>query len=87
MEKEITLTQASLGSKVEVSMLDGNATMTVPPETQTDAMFRLRNCGMPFLKGHGSGDLYVRVIARTPRNLTQRQKELLEEFEAIERKK
>ncbi len=87
LEKEVTLTQASLGSKVEVPTLDGNAIMKVPPETQTDTMFRLRNCGMPHLKGYGYGDLYVRVVVRTPRNLTQRQKELLEEFEVIEKNK
>ncbi len=87
LEKEVTLTQASLGSKVEVPTLDGNAFMKVPPGTQTDTMFRLRNCGMPHLKEHGYGDLYVRVIVSTPRNLTQRQKELLEEFEVIEKKK
>lgn len=87
MEMNITLTAAALGSKVEVPTLDGNATMKVPPETQTYTLFRLRNCGMPQIKGQGYGDLYVRVITTTPKNLTKKQMELLREFEAIESKK
>ncbi|HHT9129376.1 MAG TPA: molecular chaperone DnaJ [Candidatus Brocadiaceae bacterium] len=84
MEKAVTLAEATLGSKVDVSTLDGNAVMKIPPETQTDTLFRLRSSGMPHLKGYGCGDQYVRVIVRTPRNLTKRQKELLEEFQTIE---
>jgi molecular chaperone DnaJ len=87
LEKTITLTEAVLGSKVNVPTLDGNASMKVPPGTQTDTLFRLRNCGMPNLKGHGFGDQYVRVVISTPKNLTKRQRELLEEFEAIEKEK
>ncbi|KAB2834052.1 MAG: molecular chaperone DnaJ [Candidatus Brocadia sp.] len=84
-EKSITLTEAVLGSKVEVPTLDGNALMKIPPGTQTDTIFRLRGSGMPHVKGRGYGDQYVRVIVRTPKNLTKRQKELLEEFQTIER--
>ncbi|MFN3533444.1 MAG: molecular chaperone DnaJ [Candidatus Brocadia sp.] len=84
METTISLTEAALGSKVEVPTLDGNAVMKIPPGTQTDTLFRLRGSGMPYLKGRGFGDQYVRVIVRTPKNLTKRQKELLEEFQAIE---
>jgi molecular chaperone DnaJ len=42
---------------------------------------------MPLLKEHGYGDQYVRIVIRTPKDLTTRQRELLEEFEAIEMKK
>ncbi|MDN3512474.1 MAG: molecular chaperone DnaJ [Candidatus Jettenia sp.] len=87
LEKTIALTEAALGTKVEVPTLDGNAVMKIPPGTQTDTLFRLRGSGMPRLKGHGHGDQYVRVIVRTPKNLTKRQRILLEEFEAIEKEK
>ncbi len=87
MEKTIAMTEAVLGSNVEVPTLDGNAVMKIPPGTQTDTLFRLRGSGMPHLKGHGYGDEYVRVIMRTPKNLTKRQKELLEEFQTIEKRK
>ncbi|MEP9411940.1 MAG: molecular chaperone DnaJ [Candidatus Brocadia sp.] len=87
METTISLTEAALGSKIEVPTLDGNALMKIPPGTQTDTLFRLRGSGMPYLKGRGFGDQYVRVIVRTPKNLTKRQRELLEEFQAIEKEK
>lgn len=87
METTISLIEAALGSKIEVPTLDGNALMKIPPGTQTETLFRLRGSGMPYLKGRGFGDQYVRVIVYTPKNLTKRQKELLEEFQAIEIKK
>ncbi|MCF6156280.1 MAG: molecular chaperone DnaJ [Candidatus Brocadia sp.] len=87
METTISLIEATLGSKIEVPTLDGNALMKIPPGTQTETLFRLRGSGMPYLKGRGFGDQYVRVIVLTPKNLTKRQKELLEEFQAIEREK
>ncbi len=86
-EKTVTVAQAALGSKVEILTLDGKAIMKIPPGTQTDTLFRLRGSGMPKLKGHGYGDMYVRVIVRVPKDLTKRQRELLEEFEEIESKK
>ncbi|MCF6150346.1 MAG: molecular chaperone DnaJ [Candidatus Kuenenia sp.] len=87
IEKKISLTKAALGSKIEVPTLDGNAIMKIPPGTQTDTLFRLRNSGMPNLRTSGHGDQYVRIIVRTPKSLTKRQKELLEEFERIENEK
>ena len=87
METTVTFAEAALGSKIEVPTLDGNAMMKIPPGTQTDTLFRLRNSGIPHLKGHGYGDQYVRVIVRIPKNLTKRQRELLEEFEMTEKGK
>lgn len=87
VERTIALTEASLGTKVDVRTLDGTAVMKVPPGTQNDTLFRLRGCGMPYLRGQGYGDQYVRVMVKIPKNLTKRQRELLEEFEVIEKKK
>lgn len=87
IEKEISLIDATLGSKIEVPTLDGNAMMKIPQGTQTDTLFRLRNSGMPYLRGQGYGDQYVRVIVKTPKNITKRQMDLLEEFEKIEKEK
>ena len=36
---------------------------------------------MPALRGRSVGDLYIQATIETPRNLTPRQKELLQEFE------
>ena len=44
---------------------------------------RLRNKGMPALRGGASGDMFIELAVETPVNLTARQKELLQEFEAL----
>ncbi|MCF6159374.1 MAG: molecular chaperone DnaJ [wastewater metagenome] len=87
IERTISVTEATLGTKVEVPTLDGTAVMKIPPGTQNGTLFRLRGSGMPYLRDQGYGDQYVRIFINTPRNLTKRQRELLEEFERIEKKK
>lgn len=79
-EVPISITQAALGSEVEVPTLNGRAKLKIPPGTQTGTTFRLKGNGIPHLRGYGHGDEYVKVIVRTPTKLTQRQKELLTEL-------
>ena len=55
--------------------------MKVPDGTQTGKQFRLKGKGMPVLRSNRIGDMYIQVVVETPRNLTRRQRELLEEFE------
>lgn len=77
MKMGISFLQAALGDEVIVTTLEGkHVKVKIPPETQTNSQFRLRGQGMPRLTG-GRGDLYVEVVVQTPRNLTDRQKELL----------
>ena len=38
---------------------------------------------MPSVRGGGNGDQYVNIVVMTPTNMTDRQKELLREFEEI----
>jgi molecular chaperone DnaJ len=72
---------ASLGGTIEVPTLDGNATIKVPPETQSGRVFRLREKGIKPVRGGPTGDLFCRVVVETPVNLTREQKELLRSFE------
>jgi molecular chaperone DnaJ len=60
--------------------------MTLPPGTQNGKVFRLRGQGLPPLDGRGRGDQLVRVSVEVPTRLDARQKELLREYAAIERK-
>jgi molecular chaperone DnaJ len=76
----ITFTQAALGGKVEVPTLDGKVNMTIPAGTQSGKTLRLNGKGFPRLNGRGRGDQLVEVAVETPVNLTDRQRELLEEF-------
>lgn len=78
----ISITQASLGSKVTVPTLDGKVELTIPAGTQHGRVFRLRNKGIPHLHGEGRGDQHVHVSVEVPKHLTKRQRELLEELSA-----
>lgn len=79
--------QMALGAKVEVPTLRGRAEMKIPAGTQSGKVFRLRGEGLPHMEGRGRGDQLVRVFIEVPTKLTDRQKELLEEFGDIEDKK
>ena len=78
----IPMTTAALGGEIEVPTLDGKRSrVSIPASTQTGTQFRLKSKGMPALRGRSVGDLYIQATIETPRNLTPRQKELLQEFE------
>lgn len=82
-EMPISFTVAALGGELEIPTLDGHATITVPPETQTGQTFRLRNKGIRPVRASAAGDLYCHVAVETPVKLTARQKELLRELDTI----
>ena len=78
----LAMTQAVLGGMIEVPTLDGGrARVTIPEGTQSGQQFRLRGKGMPAVRGKGFGDMIVQTKVETPVNLTDKQKELLREFE------
>ena len=78
----IPMTTAALGGHIEVPVIDGSrARVNVPAGTQAGQQFRLRDKGMPVMRSHARGDMYVQVTVETPVHLTKRQKELLKEFE------
>ncbi len=80
VEMEIKLTDALLGTEVEVPSLDGNKLVKIPPGTQSHSRIRLKGLGLPHPQGGGKGDEYVRVLVRLPKGLTERQKKLFEEL-------
>lgn len=84
-EMPISFTAATLGGDVEVPTLEGRASLKIPPGTQTDKVFRLRGKGVTNVRSGLVGDLYCHTSVETPVNLTKRQKELLEEFDALVR--
>jgi|SRR3989344_1662622 len=76
----ISFSQAALGDEIEVPTLDGTALIKIPSGTQTDTVFRLKNKGIADLYERHHGDLFVRVLVKTPASLNKKQKELLIEF-------
>ena len=79
-EVPISFAQAALGAEIEVPTIEGKLKMKVAAATQSGTVLRLRGKGVPDLRGSGRGDQLVRVVVETPRKLTPRQRELLEEF-------
>ena len=85
-EMPISFSTAALGGEIEIPTLDGKASIKIPSETQSGKIFRLRGKGIKGMRTHAHGDLHCHVIVETPSNLTDRQKELLREFEEISSK-
>jgi len=82
-ELPITFAQAALGDEVEVPTVHGKVMLTIPASTQTGKVFRLKGKGAPNVRGHGYGDQHVKIRVVTPSRLSERQKELLREFNEI----
>jgi curved DNA-binding protein len=65
----ISVAEAIRGAKVEVPTLDGRATLTIPPGTDSGTRLRLRGKGVPDPRGGAPGDLFARILIRVPRQL------------------
>jgi len=84
-EFPISLTDAALGTTVEVPTIDGDkAKVKIPAGTQNGKQFRLREKGMPIIRDKDYGDLYIRAVTEVPVSLNKEQKNLLEQFKKLE---
>ena len=85
MQRAITFSQAALGAKIEVPLLDSRtARLNVRPGTQSGQIYSLRGEGITRLRGSGRGDLLVQIIVRTPEKVTTEQERLLRELAKLE---
>jgi molecular chaperone DnaJ len=80
IEMPVSFPQAALGAEVDVPTLEGKVKLKVPAGTQSGKVIRLKGKGFVDLHGYGNGDQLVRITVETPRRLSSRQRELLEEF-------
>jgi molecular chaperone DnaJ len=81
----ISMTDAALGTEIEVPTIDGGkAKVKIPEGTQNGKQLRLKEKGMPNLRSENTGDLYLEINVIVPENLSKDQKKLLEEFKRIE---
>ncbi|MEZ5359028.1 MAG: molecular chaperone DnaJ [Candidatus Zixiibacteriota bacterium] len=78
---DVTFPQAALGAKIPVQTLTKKVMLNIPAGTQPGAVLRLRGAGIKV--GDDTGDLLVTINLTVPKNLSARQKELLEEFEEL----
>lgn len=79
----VSFSQLALGTEIPVPTLYGEHKLRVPEGTQTGAQFRIRGKGVQHLNRSTKGDLFVEVVVHTPAKLTKRQKELLQELDAL----
>ena len=81
VESAIGVVEAMVGAEVKVPTLYGDVKLSVPAGTQPGTLFKVKGKGMPKTGGWGKGDQYVRVKVVVPKNLTDRQKQLLSKFD------
>jgi molecular chaperone DnaJ len=80
----ITVTEATLGAKIEVPTVDGRSLLRVPPGTNSGQKLRLREKGVPSVrKPSHRGDQYVELQVFVPKPVDERVRELLKELEKI----
>ena len=77
----VTVTEASLGAKVEVPTIDGRSLLRIPPGTHSGQKFRLREKGAPSARHPGQrGDQFVEVQVVVPSAVDERVRNLLREL-------
>lgn len=72
VDAEIKLTQAILGTIIEVETLSGIKSVKVPPGTQNGTKLRLKGVGIHFSSG-ARGDQLVKIIVKIPKEITEEQ--------------
>ena len=81
IEMPLTFTQAALGAELDIPTLEKPVKYRFPEGTQPGQVFTLRGQGVTHLRGGGKGDLYVTAVVEIPKKLTEKQKELLRQFD------
>lgn len=79
----ISFVKAVFGGQIEVPTLDGKETIEIPAGTSSGRVFKLKGKGLPKVGSTHRGDQIVTVYIDVPKNLTERQRELLEEFARV----
>ena len=92
-EIPVSFTQAALGARIEIPTLEGPEILKLPAGTQPGEIIRLKGKGVQDVSGRRRGDLFVKVLVRTPENLSKEQRALLarlaelrgEEIESVDK--
>jgi molecular chaperone DnaJ len=74
----VPLPVACLGGSLEVPTLTGRVMLTIPPNTASGKVFRLKNKGFPNDSGRDSGSQYIKVLVDIPSDLNEKEREFIE---------
>ena len=86
LELPISFTDAALGSKKDIPVLEGSSyRLTIPEGAQSGKVLRIRSQGFPNVHGNARGDLLIHLRVETPVNLSSEQKKLLQDFAQTEK--
>ncbi len=80
----INFIDATLGSFIEVPLVEGKAKIKIDPGTQSGKIVRLKGKGLPSVNGYGVGDLLVHINIWTPQKLSDKERRILEELRTSE---
>jgi molecular chaperone DnaJ len=81
--RSIPLTDAVLGSKLNVQTLNGAASVTIPPGTQPESILRLKGKGLPEFGSDRYGDLYLQLSVQIPTTLSSEEHKLYERLRVL----
>jgi molecular chaperone DnaJ len=79
-EKTITFPQAVLGTKIPIDTLNGQEKLRIPEGTESNNILKLKNKGMPRLRGLNNGDMYIHIHVSTPKKINRKTRKLIEEL-------
>ncbi|MBQ2719898.1 MAG: molecular chaperone DnaJ, partial [Clostridia bacterium] len=83
----ITLVQACLGCSIDIPTIDGQTIKhKIPEGIQSGTVYNFKGRGVPYINSKGRGDMYVKIIVEIPKGLSSKQKDLLEEFDKLNKK-
>jgi molecular chaperone DnaJ len=80
----VTVSEATLGAKIEVPTIDGRSLVRIPPGTNSGSTLRLREKGVPSARNGARGDQYVEIQVVVPKPTDERVRNLMKELEAVE---
>jgi len=79
----VTVSEATLGAKIEVPTMDGRALVRIPPGTNSGKTLRLREKGVPSARNGTRGDEYVEIQVVVPLPTDERVRNLMKELEKV----
>ena len=79
----VTVSEATLGAKIEVPTIDGRALVRIPPGTNSGKTLRLKEKGVPSARSGARGDQYVEIQVVVPPPTDERVRNLMKELESL----
>lgn len=84
LEIDIPFMHLLIGTEIEIPTVDGDALLKIPLGTQPNTIMRLKNKGIPNLRGFGRGDQHVKLVATLPEKLSSKEKDLVEQLAVLQ---